>query len=234
MAEGRHTRTGARAHRRTAGTPGVRWARARALLAAGVVVGVGSAATLASWTDTEWVWGGNSSGDAVAASIFEVQQNLWDGAGGAAAFVDRETAESGGELDFSLAAGALSPGVTVFAPMQLRTVPGSDAATLTLGPAALRTGDPAFFSALTYGVRTGVAKGDCTAGGFATGTPLVAQGTTLTTGSGTTSLTLGAGGPGTPGPAVDVCFAVTLPAGAPDALQGKGASPLWSFQAISG
>ena len=213
------------------------WAKARALLAAGVVVGVGSAATLASWTDTEWVWGGNGSPDApgMAASVFEVQQNVWDGAGDTEAWYDRETSPEAGELDFTVAAASLTPGDTVYAPMQLRTVADSDPATLTLDGATLRDGSTDFFSALRYSVRTGVPRGSCSASAFAsTGTSLVPAGTALGTGSGATTFALAAGSTSTPGTAVDLCFAVTLPAGASSDLQGQGASPQWAFQGLSG
>ncbi|WP_380165852.1 SipW-dependent-type signal peptide-containing protein [Jannaschia sp. R86511] len=211
------------------------WARARALLAAGVVVGVGAAATLASWTDTEWVWAGNGSDDGpgLAASIFEVQQNLWDGADGAANFVDRETAP-GGQLDFTLDAGRLTPGDTVYAPMQLRTIADSDAAELTLDGAVLGSGTTAFFEALRYGVRTDVPRAACTAAGYGSaGAQLVPPGTVLATGSGSATFALDAGGVGTPGAAVDLCFAVTLPAGVSTTLQGQGAPPQWAFQGLS-
>jgi hypothetical protein len=36
-----------------------------------------------------------------------------------------------------------------------------------------------------------------------------------------------------PGAEVDVCFALTLPAGAPDSLQGLAAGPVWAFTSIS-
>lgn len=222
-----------RSRTRASGTR--RWARARALLAAGVVVGVGGAATLASWTDTEWVWAGDGSGrdPGLSAGLFELQQNVWDGPAGAADFVDRESAP-GGRLDFTLSASRLTPGDTVYAPMQLRTVADSDAADLTLDGATLAAGTAPFFDALRYGVRTGVPRESCTAAGYAsTGTQLVAGGTRLGTGSGTGTVTVAAGGPGTPGPAVDLCFAVTLPAGSPSTLQGQGASPQWAFQGLS-
>lgn len=216
------------------GVPTRRGAKVRALLAAGVVVGVGAAATLASWTDTEWAWAGNGSGDdpGLGASMFDVQQNVWDGAGDGANFVDRETAP-GGELDFTVRASRLTPGDTVYAPMQLRTIADSDAAELTLDGAAVGTGDADFFAALRYGVRTGVARGSCSAAGFGGGRTLVPTGTVLGTGSGATTFALAAGDDVTPGEAVDLCFAVTLPAGSPSSLQGKGASPQWAFQALS-
>jgi len=216
--------------------------RVRALLAGGLVLGVGSAATLAAWTDTEWVYG-DGSGDraGVAASVFEVQQNVWDGLGGVANFVDRESqAEAGGLLFSPLAATSLSPGDTVFAPMQLRTAPGSVAAVdVTVNPAVKVDGDDDFFTALRYSVRSGVAKGACgpaafpSSTGTGTGTEL-ARDSALTTGSGAKTFTLGAATEDDGGQPEDLCFAITLPGGSPDALQGKSAAPAWSFTSTSG
>ena len=47
-----------------------------AVAAAGLVLGVGASVTLAAWTDTEWVFGGNGAGGpGVGTSTFEVQQS---------------------------------------------------------------------------------------------------------------------------------------------------------------
>lgn len=208
----------------------------RALLAGGLVLGVGSAATLAAWTDTEWVFGdGSADGgvSGVAASVFEVEQNVWDGAGGAARFVDRETRPAAGGLVFSpLQAQALSPGDLVYAPMQLRTKVGSAAADVTVAPAVLAGGSQTFFDALRYSVRSGVTKEECGDAAFtgatALGTPLVTS-SALSTGSATGALQLGAATATTAGAPVDLCFAITLPGGSPDSLQGLGATPVWSF-----
>ena len=212
----------------------------RALLAGGLVLGVGSVATLAAWTDTEWVFGGGAadgSGSGVAASVFEVEQNVWDGAAGAASFLDREQQEVAGGLRFSpLAATSLSPGDVVFAPMQLRTAVRSVGASVTVAPAVMASGDSAFFGALRYSLRTGVARADCGAGAFlpgsTTGTPLVTS-AALTTGSATGALQLAPATASAAGAPVDLCFAITLPGGSSDSLQGLGATPVWSFQSQS-
>ncbi|MEJ5946087.1 SipW-dependent-type signal peptide-containing protein [Pseudokineococcus basanitobsidens] len=234
-----------------------RTGRLRALLAGGLVVGVGSAVTLASWTDTEWVFGaGGAGGEDVAAGVFEVQQNVWDGAGGGARFaaasttataaaasgagqfVDRERQELAGTLAFTpLAATSLSPGDVVYAPMQLRTTAGSAAASVTLRGAVKGSGDDLFFSALRYAVRSGVERGACGAAAFAPGSPagtsLVASGSGLAAGSVPGALQLSAGTDDAPGEAVDLCFAITLPGGSSDSLQGRGVSPAWAFDSQS-
>ncbi|MEJ5869109.1 SipW-dependent-type signal peptide-containing protein [Pseudokineococcus sp. 5B2Z-1] len=212
----------------------------RALLAGGLVLGVGSAATLAAWTDTEWVYGdGSADGgvSGVAASVFEVEQNVWDGVGGTAQFVDRETQGAAGALSFSpLQAQTLSPGDLVYAPMQLRTKIRSAAADVTLAPAVLGDGTQPFFDALRYSVRSGVPKEQCGAAAFASstalGSPLVTS-SALATGSTTGALSLGAATADAPGAPVDLCFAITLPGGSPDSLQNLGATPVWSFTSQS-
>ncbi|WP_298990938.1 SipW-dependent-type signal peptide-containing protein [uncultured Pseudokineococcus sp.] len=197
----------------------------RALLAGGLVLGVGSAATLAAWTDTEWVYGdGSADGgvSGVAASVFEVEQNVWDGVGGVANFVNRETQPVAGGL--------------VYAPMQLRTAVGSAAANVTVAPALLQAGDPTFFGALRYSVRSGVPQGACGDAAFAPATALGTELVTsapLSTGSTAGALQLGAATATTAGAPVDLCFAITLPGGSPDSLQGLGATPVWSFTSQS-
>ncbi|HEY0215590.1 MAG TPA: SipW-dependent-type signal peptide-containing protein [Cellulomonas sp.] len=212
--------------------PGVR-GRGRALLAAGGVVGVGAAVTLAAWTDTEWVYGGTGDPDTpIGSSVFEVQQNVYDGAG----FVDRETQAGAGALDFTIASGTLSPGAVVYAPMQLRATAGSVGGTVVLTGAVAGTGtDAALFAVLRYQVRTGVAAASCDAAGMAgAGADLVAAGSTLAT-AGTGTFTLPpAPDATTPGTPVDVCFAMTFPATSTDpALQGLAAIPVWNFVATS-
>jgi predicted ribosomally synthesized peptide with SipW-like signal peptide len=206
----------------------------RALLAAGGVVGVGAAVTLAAWTDTEWVFGGTGDPDTpIGSSVFEVQQNVFDGAG----FVDRETEPEAGALDFTIASGALSPGAVVYAPMQLRATAGSVAGTVVLNGAVAGTGtDAALFGVLRYQVRTGVAAAACNATGMAgtSAADLVVAGSALTTaGTGTFALPAAASAT-TPGTAVDVCFAMTFPATSTDTgLQGQVAFPVWNFVATS-
>jgi predicted ribosomally synthesized peptide with SipW-like signal peptide len=201
-------------------------------MAGGLVLGVGSAATLAAWTDTEWVWGGSGAGDNIATSVFELEQNT---AGDTPVWVNEETAP-GGQLSFGLGATDLTPGDTIYAHVQLRAAADSDAGTVTLDGAVDQVApSDALFAALVYAANSGVTLANCNAAGFATGTTLVAAATPLTTGSGATSITVTAAPDAvTPGTPVDLCFAVTLPdIPANQALQGQEAQPAWAFQAIS-
>src|SRR5690606_32712415 len=97
-------------------------------------------ATLASWTDSEWVFGGGGGAggddDGIGTSVFEVQQNrdvVPPAAGDV--FEDRETNADAGELTFSVDPNAMTPGDTIYAPVALRTTPTSIAGTLQLQPA---------------------------------------------------------------------------------------------------
>jgi len=222
--------------------PRPRRGRLRALLAGGLVLGVGSAATLAAWTDSEWVYGAGSGDGGVAASYFEVEQNVWDGLSGAANFVDREEQELAGGLSFSpLQATSLSPGDVVYAPMQLRTAARSAGASVTVGPAvdpvvraAAVTAEGDLFAALRYSLRAGVAKADCGAAAFtsAAGTPLVTS-SALTSGSSAGAVELAPATETAPGDPVDLCFAITLPGGSSESLMGASATPVWSFTSQS-
>ena len=123
-----------------------------AILAGGAIIGLGTTATLASWTDTEWVFGGttNANGElvpGVGTSKFNVQQNVTSPyvadvtstVGGvttiASTSFNDQAANPGGGLTFTAPAIALSPGTTTYAPVALRTAGTSVAGTLLLQPA---------------------------------------------------------------------------------------------------
>jgi predicted ribosomally synthesized peptide with SipW-like signal peptide len=133
------------------GTP--RRGKVRALLAGGLVLGVGSVATLAAWTDTEWVWGGGQGdGDNLGTSTFEMEQNTTGDPDG----WEQQESAPGGQLRFSVNATNLVPGDTVYAPLQLRVIAGSDGGVVTLdGAQAFGSTDQALFDALVYEAKTG-------------------------------------------------------------------------------
>ncbi len=202
--------------------------KVRAILAGCAVLGVGAAVTLAAWTDSEWVWGGGSGdGDNIGTSQFDVQQNVWDGVGGTANFVDRE-AIPGGQLRFQPNATALTPGDTITAAMQLRTANGSDAAEVSLQGAVTNGSDADLFTAMTYAAYEDVSQADCQAQITGGGTVLVPPGSPLSQ-PGAATFTLAANS----GSTMDLCFVLSLPADASDALQGLQVSPAWDFTADS-
>lgn len=214
--------------------------KTRKLAAIGVgalVIGVGATYTLASWNDSEWVNGGLNGAVGMGTSEFEVQQNAAAPYADALAnWGDHET-NPGNKLTFTAGALALTPGDTVFAPVALRTTEPSVAGTVALQgavPATDVTVDDAegeLWSAVRVSVHT--ATGDtpptaCTTGFVATGwTQIVADAPLATAASTTQALVEKAGS------TQHYCFALTLPTGAPDTLQGRTIAPAWEFASTS-
>lgn len=215
-----------------------------AILAGGLVIGVGGAFTLASWTDSEWVFAGNGTGGpGIGTSTFEVQQDTSGAIGGT--FIDSEI-NPGEALSFGLGALALSPGQTIYAPVALRTTSTSIAGKISLRGAVAATGVTAtspdvldapgagLWSALKLQVVVSDEHFTCDATAMTTETTVVAAGSGLAVGA-TVEQDLDAA----QGNTQYYCFAVTLPAPAPatpgefDGLQGHVVAPAWEFRAIS-
>lgn len=94
------------------------WTKARAVLAGGLVLGVGAAITLAAWTDQEWVRGVFGSG------TFGIE-----GAANGAPFGEHPTEAGAADLAFALGtgeSGALSPGDEVYGGFAVRLIAESD------------------------------------------------------------------------------------------------------------
>lgn len=220
------------------------WTRGRALLAGGLVLGLGAAATLAAWTDNEWVFGGSGSGDGTeprtpGTGIYRMQQNTWTGIAGAANWTDEPDA-NGGALTFTVAPEKMVPGKTVYSPMQLRAVAGSEALDVSLAEgiqSALNQGpdnSTALYGALRYGLYKGVDKAACEAGTVSGGGVVVAENSVLTaTSAGTFPLAAGADAD-TAGAPENLCFALTLPSTASADLQGLNTVPVWRFTSSVG
>ncbi|MFJ4075485.1 putative ribosomally synthesized peptide with SipW-like signal peptide [Curtobacterium sp. PhB137] len=215
--------------------------RVFALAAGGVLVIGGAGYTLASWTDTEWVFGGNGSGGpGVGTSGFEVEQNV-TAPFAAAGFTSDET-NPGQALRFTVDALALSPGTATYAPVALRTAADSIAGDLVLRAAVPATGvtvsdaDDVLWNALQVRVAAITdTTAVCDATAFDVPWTSVASGP-LGTAAATIARPLAAAG----GSTQVYCFEVslpespTLPAGTTvDALQGRTAAPAWQFAAES-
>ena len=221
--------------------------KVRAILAGGLVLGIGAAFTLAAWTDNEWVFGQSENGGGPGTKIYQMQQNTWSGTGGAEVWSDQGAAP-GGALTFSINADNLVPGSTVYAPMQLRANAGSEALVASLTEAAQSTpidsvtNSSLLYQALRYEAKQGVPRSSCNATGFATAnasgaTNIIPAGSLLSAISvpGTaTNINLPKGDNVLNGAAVDVCFALTLPSDAPSTLQGTKTVPLWKFSSTVG
>ena len=209
-----------------------------AIAAGCAAIGIGATATLAAWTDSEWVFGGNGAGGpGIGTSSFSVQQST----DGGVTFTD-EAANPGGEIVFAPDALALTPGDSVYAGVALRTAANSVAGDVTLQAAVAATGiatnDPAnlLFNTLDVAIVTDDADFDCDASAFAPGSTatLIGAGDLNATGGASAQALAAAAGS-----TQFYCFQIQLPdplpatpGGAAD-FMGRTVAPAWEFAAIS-
>jgi predicted ribosomally synthesized peptide with SipW-like signal peptide len=191
--------------------------RVRAVLAGGLVLGIGAAVTLAAWTDQEFATGTFTAG----------HLNLVGSTSGTG-FTDHASADPGvpATLSFSTAFNNLSPSTTVAAPYVLHL----DATTTTAatGTVLASTASGTAASHLTYGVIEVTSVAACTPA--ATGTERVPAGTALGSVAGATSFALAAGNGTLPGTDVFLCIKVTSDA---TLVQDSTATGTWQFRATS-
>lgn len=193
--------------------------RVKALLAGGLVLGIGAAMTLAAWTDQEFATGSFTAGS------FNVV-----GSADGLTFADHATSDPGvpAALSFSTGFDNLSKSSVVAAAYVLHL----DATTTVAGKGSVvsSTASGTASTHLTYGVIEVASVAACTPA--ATGTMRVPAGTALGAATtGTTQYTLAAGnGTTTPGADVFLCIQVTSDATLP---QGSTATATWQFSATS-
>lgn len=190
-----------------------------ALLAGGLVLGVGTAITLAAWNDSEFATGN------FAAGSFNLE-GATDSAAGT--YTDHDTADGAAGLEFTLPlADNMTPDDTVYAPFWVRL----DAATTS--PATLTAtsiaGTGVNAANLAYEVYEIDAEATCDATATAGGS-LVASGADLSTLTAGSSIALTEGAGTDAGAPAQLCFVVT--AGA-DLEQGEVAEATWQFTAES-
>lgn len=188
--------------------------RLRAVLAGGLVLGIGVAATLAAWNDSEY---GAAS---FTAGRFDIV-----GAVDGATFSSHATTGAAATLNFVLAPTAMAPGNSTYALFSVKTANPSVAGTLQL--TAGTPGGTGLATYLTYGVRT-IAGTTCNSTTYAAGTAVVADGSALTAGGSATQVVTANGAA-----QVNYCFAVTLPLTAPNAAQGLTMTQTWQFLGTS-
>lgn len=167
----------------------------RAVLAGGLVLGVGAAVTLAAWNDSEFAQGTFGAGH------FNMQ-----GSTNGTDFSDH-AAGAPAQLGFSLGFDGLSPTDTVAAPFVLHLdADTTNDAQVSVASAAV-SGTAA--DELSYGIVQVASVAACTP--TATGTQIVPAGTTLDSVTGASTLTLAKSTvPGTdPGADVFLCVQVT-------------------------
>lgn len=195
---------------------GLRGRKIRALLAAGVVLGVGATATLAAWNDSEFVDG------EFAAGSFNLEGSIDD-----SAYADHATAEDAAALAFTVNPTNLSPGDVVYAPYAVRLAAG----TTTGGEVALEgVTNTGTVTNLTYAL-VQTTSITCDADAIAGGTVLVPAGTALSSVASPPTFSLEQGtDEATAGDPAYLCFAVT--AGG-DLQQGQSGTATWQFQATS-
>lgn len=138
-----------------------------AVLAGGLVLGVGAAVTLAAWNDSEFANG-----------TFTAGSFTFTGSADGTTFDDHATSATAASLEFELNPTNLSPDDVVYAPYALRLGGSYDATLASVAPVG--TDDFATAGKLTYAVvSTGTTFGcDATAFGAGTAVP-----TTMTTGT---------------------------------------------------
>lgn len=212
-----------------------------AIAAAGAVLGIGATATLAAWTDTEWVFGGDGAGGpGIGTSTFEVQQNTVDPFDDEDDWVS-EDANPGGEILFAPDALELTPGDSVYAQFALRTSPESDFdGDVLLQSAVDATGvvanDPGGVLAGSLELRVSTTTDvldDCDSGAFDPGATIIADGPLATTGGSASQLLDAAAGS-----VQYYCFEITLPEEADlplpvDDYMGLTVAPAWEFEGES-
>lgn len=189
-----------------------KWAITRAVLAGGVVLGVGAAVTLAVWNDSEFATGTFSTG------TFNLEGST-DGT----TFADHATSDDAAGLSFTVTPTDLAPGDVVYAPFAVRLAAG----TTDDGTVAFQTPTGTAPTGLTYSVYETSAFG-CSAAELPDGTELITDAAFTATPTATFPLTAGAGGAS--GTAQNLCFVVT--AGA-DLAQGQTGTATWQLLATS-
>ena len=213
--------------------------RVFALLAGGLVLGLGATATLASWSDNEWVVGGaTGTTPGIGTSAFEVEQNRGTGWG------QFETA-NGGLLTFTGPNLTLSPGDSTFTQVSLRTTasaPASIGGTLQLlAGVQAAAPQPASSTALWNALQMKVVVSETLA---AAATPTCdasrfTAGATYAVGTASTFGTLATAETGThtllptAGNVFHYCYQITLPTGSADTLMGATVAPSWQFHSVS-
>lgn len=188
--------------------------RIRAILAGGLVLGIGATATLAAWNDSEY-----------GAATFTAGRFDIVGATDGTTFSSHATSGTAAALNFQLPPTAMAPGTTTYVLFSVRTANPSVPGVLQLTPGT--PGGTGLATYLTYGVRT-ITGTSCTAATYTTGTAVVPDGSALTT-AGTTAQAVAANGAAQ----VNYCFAVTLPTAAPNGAQGLTMTQTWQIQGTS-
>ncbi len=187
-----------------------------AILAAGLVLGVGASATLAAWNDSEYAKG------SFAAGAFNLEGST-DGT----TYSDHATSGAAATLGFTVSPANLAPGDVVYAPFAVRLAANTTTDASVTVAAVANTGT---VTNMTYTlVRT--SSMTCNAAAITGGTVVIASGTAMSSVGTPTGWTLAKGSPVTSfGSPVFLCFAVTAGAGL---VQSQSGTATWQITATS-
>lgn len=192
----------------------------RAVLAGGLVLGIGGAVTLAAWNDSEFASGLFSSGE------FNLQGSIDN-----TAYTDHASSDGAAALEFSVPVDNMSPGDVVAAPFWVR-LDESTTSPATLDLVSLTGTDTTGSNTAELGYDVHALGADATCDETATGT-VVGSGDTLVTdedvAGATVPLATGAT-EGDPGEATQLCFVVTA---SESLAQGGETTAVWQFTATS-
>ncbi|MEO8094387.1 MAG: SipW-dependent-type signal peptide-containing protein [Pseudolysinimonas sp.] len=185
--------------------------RVKAILAGGLVLGLGAAVTLAAWNDSEFALG------SFAAGTFGLEGSATDGSTFA------EHAAVGSPVGLTFNGTGMSPDQTLYAPFAVRLSGGS---TLDGTVTVTNADSSGPLTGLSYTVIMPSAWG-CDSG--TTGTSLIPT-TALGTVPGSTTFAITHGAGSTPGTPIYLCFAVTSSS---TLVQGSTNTVTWQFDAQS-
>lgn len=205
----------------TDGRTRTRWLRLRALLAGGLVLGIGSAATLAAWNDTEYASG------TLTTSTFGIE-----GSANGGPFAEHATSDTAAEMEFDPDLPELSPGTSGFLRFSVRTTADSTVGgTVSLQTPSISPAASELTAVLTYGVRIAPDGASCDAALFSNSSApvIVPNGTALSTPVGENARNLEPAA----GNSVDYCARVSMLASAGNEVQGETLTATWQFLAES-
>jgi predicted ribosomally synthesized peptide with SipW-like signal peptide len=192
----------------------------RAILAGGLVLGVGAAVTLAAWNDSEFATGTFTAG------TFNLEGSTTSATTG---FSDHAAAGSAATLTFTLNPTSLTPNDVVAAPFVVRLAANTTNNADVVIAAPTSTGT---VTALTYEVVRVATFAACTPSAVdSTGTSLISANTAMTAVAGPNTFALSKGAPVTSAGASQVlCIKVTAGAGL---VQAQTGTVTWKFTATS-
>ncbi len=197
----------------TTETKSHRWASRKiaAVLAGGLVLGVGTMATLASWNDSEF-----------AAATFTAGKFNFEGAADQATFTDHATTGTAASLSFSAPFNNLTPNDIVYSGFAVRLGTGTtNNATVTVTNTATGAATDYQYTLFT------TATAGCSAAAVSTGTIIAAS--DLGTGTGTFALNKNVLAT-SPGASTFLCFKVTADS---TVAQASTSTITWKLQAVS-